>query len=53
MIAHKVQCLCCLVFHIIVLVMFLFVIHVVCKICKLFDRKKKAVSKLQQLVITF
>ena len=41
MIAHKVQCLCCLVFHIVFLVTFLFVIHVVCKMCKSFDRKKK------------
>ena len=37
----KVQCLCCLVFHIVFLVVYLFVIHVVCKICKSFDRKKK------------
>ena len=39
MIAHKVQCLCCLVFPIVFLVLLLFVKHVVCKICKSFNRK--------------
>ena len=40
-IAYEVQYLCSLVFHIIVLVIFLFVIHVVCKMCKSFDKKEK------------
>ena len=40
MIAQKVQCVCCLVFHTIILITFLFVIHVACKMCKSFDRKK-------------
>ena len=44
MIAHKVQCLCCLDFHILILVILLFVIYVVCKICKSFDSKKNFVS---------
>ena len=26
-VAHKVQCFCCLVFHIVIVVIFLFVIH--------------------------
>ena len=39
MIALKVQCLCCLVFRIVVLVIFLFVVHVVCKMCKSFRKK--------------
>ena len=40
MIAHKVECLYCLVFHIVFLVMILFVLLVVFKTCKSFDRKK-------------
>ena len=43
MIAHRVQSLCCLVFHCNLL--FLFVIHVVYKICESFDRKKVELGK--------
>ena len=39
MIAHKVKCLCCLVFHIVILVIFLYIF--LCYMCKSFDRKKQ------------
>ena len=42
--AYKVQYLCGLVFHVAILVRFLFVINIVCQMCKSFDRKKKDIA---------
>ena len=55
MLAHKVQFFCCLVFRIVILVIFLFVkgIHVVCKMCKSFlDRKKRQMQIHKQAAVS-